>query len=267
IAFLAPELLKKACQEGKEGEARSYITYGNQFMMAGNYSKALTQFDKALSIDPNIPEAYINRGITYYLYGDLYRAEQDLRNAIPLKDKLNNEIFYYLGEIYLSRNEMQNAAIYYLKSAEIAPYPIYAYQKAGETFNNIKQFNLARKSFDLAFKNQFSMKNCYQGMLKKSYFLYLMDDVRQDIRVLLEKDIESVDFSSYDNQSFNEQMMFHPLNATLYNQMAYLYIQTQKLDSAKICLEKAVKIKPDFVDAQRNLDLINYTLQKKKGHL
>ncbi len=265
--LVAPEWLKKISQKGMDNEARTYITYGNHFMMQGNYSEALVQFDKALSISTNLPEALINRGITYFLIGDFYRAETDLRNAIPLKDKLDNEIFYYLGEIYLSKNEMQNAAIYYLKSAELAPYPIYSYQKAGETLNNIKQFKLARKAFDLAFQNQFSMKNCYTGMLKKSYFLFLMEDVRHDIRELLDKDIETVDFSSFDNQSFNEQMMFHPLNATLYNQMAYLYIQTQKLDSAKICLEKAVKIKPDFVDAQRNLELINYTLLKKKGQL
>ena len=267
VSLIFPEWIKKINKTGKEQEAREYSTYGDQFLNQGQYAKAIIQFNKAISICPNQINTYINRGICNYYLGDITNAIADFKEVLNSKDILHSEVYYYLGEIFNSQNNPQKALRYYLRSAQSAPYPIFAYQKAGEIFNNNKQFDLAKKAFNLAFHNQFTMKNCYNGMLIKNYYLFDMKNVRKDINQLKKQDITQLDLSSFDEKIFNQQAQMHPINATLYNQYGYLYIQTKKLDSAKICFEKALQIQPDFIHAKKNLDMVNHVLIKQKPRL
>ena len=51
-----------------------------------NYSKAMIDFTKAIEINPNIPEAYYNRGLIYYYFENKYKACEDWRKAHSLGD-------------------------------------------------------------------------------------------------------------------------------------------------------------------------------------
>lgn len=61
----------------------AYIPYcqGTFCARRGEYDKAIEFLNKALSLDPNLPYAYYNRGLTYLNVGDLAKAKSDLSKA------------------------------------------------------------------------------------------------------------------------------------------------------------------------------------------
>jgi tetratricopeptide (TPR) repeat protein len=263
LTLISPDWFKNATTTGRKGEAKEFKNHGDNFMDLKNYEMAITQYQQAVKIDPEFAGAYTNMGISYHIMGDNQSARNSISKALTFDTELQDAAYYYLAEIYLGNGETEKAINYYLQSAKLSPFPIFAYQKAGELLSNIKQFPKAFQAFNLAFANAFSMENCYRGMLQKSFYIFEIENVKSEVKQLMEQDLSKVDFSAYDEKIFLYQEKFHEINATLYNQYGYIYIQTQNLDSARICFEKALEVKPDFLNAQKNLDLVNRVLPQK----
>src|SRR4051794_11894554 len=60
----------------------------------GNYDEAILGYDKAIRLQPNLAEAFVNRGASYDCKGDSDRAIQDFNEGIrlhtqgiPMRDK------------------------------------------------------------------------------------------------------------------------------------------------------------------------------------
>ena len=57
-----------------------YLTnHGFGLMHGGKYEEAIGYFDKAIAIDGDLAEAYLNRGDAYFNLGDLANANKDWR--------------------------------------------------------------------------------------------------------------------------------------------------------------------------------------------
>lgn len=263
LTWISPNWLKQVSKLGKEGEAREYKGHGDYFLEIRDFDMAIVQFDQAIKIYPDFAEAYINRGIAFHYLGDYKNAMENFKKALTYKAQLHDLTYFHIAEIFRERGEDEKAIKYYLQSASFSPYPIFSYQKAGELLSNNKQYNQAFKAYYQALDQQFSMKNCYQAMLKKSHYIFNMQYVTEEIKRLEEQKIAQVDFSTYDQQIFDQQAKFHIINATLYNQFGYLYIQTNQMDSALICFEKALQVAPDFTNAKLNYDLVKKHLDSQ----
>lgn len=58
----------------------TYVNRGILYVVSGNLEAGLADYDRAIDINPDEPEAYLNKGLA------LLRHEQSGRNAIPLID-------------------------------------------------------------------------------------------------------------------------------------------------------------------------------------
>ena len=66
--------------------AMVYNNRGNAYWNKGNFDRAIADYDKAIKLDPEYAEAYSNRGFVYYLKGELTKAISDLEKCLELSD-------------------------------------------------------------------------------------------------------------------------------------------------------------------------------------
>ena len=84
---------------GGEGTAEWHAEQGVKLNNQDRYEEAIQEFNKAIELDPNLAEAYSNRGDAYLNLGQLALAIQDYTEAIRLDtqyvEAYNNRAWSY----------------------------------------------------------------------------------------------------------------------------------------------------------------------------
>jgi len=89
---------------GSAQSAKQFYKTGLAFMQAGNLKDAEEQFTKALEIDPEYVQVYIERAHTYEALGDLRNAADDMKRVLAFEPK-EEELFYDAARLnYLLAN-------------------------------------------------------------------------------------------------------------------------------------------------------------------
>ena len=71
-----------------------------EYYRQGNFTQAISDFNKAIEINPNDAEAYNNLSVLYAIKGDLSIAMSDFNKAIEINPKIcdaykNRALIYY----------------------------------------------------------------------------------------------------------------------------------------------------------------------------
>jgi tetratricopeptide (TPR) repeat protein len=84
--------------------AKAYYNRGVTWADKGDYDRAISDYNKAIELNPNYTKAYNNRGVTWSKKGDYDRSISDCSKAIELNpnctDAYNNRAvsYYFKGE-------------------------------------------------------------------------------------------------------------------------------------------------------------------------
>ncbi len=98
--------------------AEDWLERGFQALRVVNdHKRALRAFAKCIDLDPNYQRAYLNRGITYEIVGNLQQAIEDYSRVIELAP--GDAKVYYLRGLARKRLGMECEAIMDLKEAAI----------------------------------------------------------------------------------------------------------------------------------------------------
>lgn len=119
--------------------AASRKSLADQYAARNDFGNALIYYDKALSIDPNFPDALIKKAL---IYGEQGRSEEAIRlgtRAEGLKPK-DPQIRFMLGDVYRLAGDMGQAAEKWRKAIEL--YPDYA-----EAYNNLGGYYLVEGDY------------------------------------------------------------------------------------------------------------------------
>jgi tetratricopeptide (TPR) repeat protein len=84
-------------------DAEAYKNRGNQFFEQKNFDKALTEYNKALKLDPNYPNAIFNIGTVYVNQGKYDLALEQYNKAIAIGSENNNVtsvMYEYRSRLY-----------------------------------------------------------------------------------------------------------------------------------------------------------------------
>ncbi len=164
--------------------ARLHYWHGNEIMKekamkASNnelkiqlLDSAIAEYNRALAIYPEYPDAFGQRGLAYYRKGENDKAVSDYRNAID-RQVGQWKVYNNLGVIYGERGDLENAMKYFSLALKIDtrfpdPYKNLgsAYVMRGEFDAAIAEFNKALKyvSFDKALEAELyqSLALCYE---------------------------------------------------------------------------------------------------------
>lgn len=106
-----------------EIDPRSEIAYterGHVYVEECQYDEAIEDYTNAIQINTRIAEAYYNRGNTYRMIDQNDLAISDLNKAIEI-DPMSAEAYFYRGLFHLDSNQYDKAISDYSKSIEINP--------------------------------------------------------------------------------------------------------------------------------------------------
>lgn len=87
-------------------------------MELGHLDKALKIYNKILNINPAHPEALINRGIIWQMFGNFEKAQKDLLLAYQYVPK-DKTLLNALGVNYLKQKKFEEAKKYFLEANDV----------------------------------------------------------------------------------------------------------------------------------------------------
>jgi len=137
-------------KQDESRDAKFYINRGAAYGEKGQYDKAVSDFNKAIAINPRYNQAYNNRGIVYRLQGQYDRAVSDFNRAIEM-NSLDPEAYNNLAWLFATakapgfRNG-RRAVELALRACELSDW------KIGEYLDTLAAAYARRGDFDYAVK-------------------------------------------------------------------------------------------------------------------
>lgn len=137
-----------AKKDTSSASAKEHLETGREYLMAGNYSDAISELSLAASIDPKLTEAHNLLGVAYDKRGLGDRARESFERAVKMEedaDTLNN-----LG-FSLYQNGNYRAAVDRLKrAAKLAPADERILNNLGLAYCRLGKIDEAYKAFSKA---------------------------------------------------------------------------------------------------------------------
>jgi len=99
----------------------------------GDYDLAIEQFQKAIGLDPNNPEAYDQLGWTYYQMGDSDRAVVEIKRALEV-DANFSSAYGHLGVIDYVRRRYEDAVPSFEKAIAVGGASLEYYYELGLSY-------------------------------------------------------------------------------------------------------------------------------------
>lgn len=137
----------------------SLFEQGNQFFVEKKYNEAISAYEQFLEANPDAYQTYLNVGNCYKEKGDLDEALEEytkvLERAREEKEDLSgNEIaaraLAAIGEVYLKKEDYENAQKYFKNSIEIYPKDEVLAYNVGEIYFSNHRIDEALHYFELS---------------------------------------------------------------------------------------------------------------------
>ncbi len=100
--------------------AKVYNLLGISYFQSKNYKLAENQFDRAVDLDPSYAQAYGNLGGTYYIEHQFEKAKDMFMKALSISPNLISAN-YSLGTILLAEGNIEEGTLYLSKGIALDP--------------------------------------------------------------------------------------------------------------------------------------------------
>ena len=140
--------------------AEEYFNSGYDKAQAKDFYGAISDYNKAIEINPNYANVYYNRGISKYNLKDFNGAISDFNKAIELNPNL--DVAY--NNRGISKSDLKDyygAISDYTKAIEINPNYANAYNNRGLSKHNLKDFNGAISDYTKAIELNPNLADAY----------------------------------------------------------------------------------------------------------
>ncbi|MGQ9817796.1 MAG: tetratricopeptide repeat protein [bacterium] len=252
--------------------AIAYNNRGNAYNFNGQYEKAISDFDKAIEINPVSELAYFNRGIAYEKLKIDDKAIADFTNALNIQPAF---IMGYVnrGAIYARIGEYDKAYDDLTRALQLNPHLAEAYYNLGVLYFNIKNYDLALKNYDKALEidKYLSVVHVSKGDI---YFIY--GDFERAIENYTKAiEIDPMNVDAYYNRAvtstrlgnleralkdYNQVLKLNPNFAHAYNNRGNIYLDFGEVDKAVQDYNKAIELDSTYAPAFYNRATAYYTL-------
>jgi tetratricopeptide (TPR) repeat protein len=126
-----------------------YSNRGNVYSDLGQLTQAISDYTKAIELNPKLAEAYSNRGTAYDKLGEYTQAISDYNKAIELNPKLA-EAYYNRGTAYDKLGQHTQAISDCTKAIELNPKLAQAYSNRGAAYADLGQHTQAISDYTKA---------------------------------------------------------------------------------------------------------------------
>ena len=129
--------------------ALAYCDRGAAYAKKGHYDEAISDFTKALEINPKFAGAHHNRGLTYGRKGQYDEAISDFTKALEINPKFA-EAHYYRGFTYFKKGQYDEAISDFNKAIDIDPKDAVAYAFRGDAYQEKARYKEAMSDYSKA---------------------------------------------------------------------------------------------------------------------
>ena len=214
-------------------DVESILRLGVTYAEAGEYDKAMAQFDKVIEYEPYRADAYMSRGHIFAVKGDLDRAITDYTAAIE-KYPGNAEGYLSRAIAYWSIDDHDNAFLDFDKAIILSPLYAEAYLQRGGAYLTLVDYEKAIADFDRVI--ELNPEHAYVYYARGlAYAAYVQDYDR------------AID-------DLNRSLVLEPDNADVYNSRGVLHEIKGDFDLAIADYKRALAIDPVHDEARKSLE-------------
>jgi len=105
----------------RKERASILVNRGILYIPIGNYDAALADFEAALELFSDFPEAYINRGNAYFYMGQVELAIADYNKAIAQRSAKRHTAYFNRGLVNEARKKPEAAFQDFVRANELKP--------------------------------------------------------------------------------------------------------------------------------------------------
>jgi len=137
---------KEPVSEEVKEQAKIHYANGAVYLGARNYADALTNFEKAIALDPGYYEAYIGIARCYYGMRDVVAAETTYQRALQV-DPQNPKAYDGLAGLFTDQRNYSEAISFYSQAVGVDSTYAPAYWGRGNVYEKLKQYDLALQDY------------------------------------------------------------------------------------------------------------------------
>ncbi len=240
--------------ERSMGPAEIAYASGKQFLTAGNYTEAIANFEKAVSVKPTYLEAWSDLGRTYTARKDYEKGIAAYKKALELSPE-NGALISSIGYNYLNLEDYDNAETYYLMLVEKDTLNYsgnvnlaFIAQRRDDSRGAITHYERALKSNPNDATTLGTLASLY-GKLgdkeKKYEYLHMAIEAAPENHQF-KKQLAKAYFNEKDYENaipiYEALVMEFPDDANYHQRLGFALSQTERKDEAPAELEKAVEL-------------------------
>jgi tetratricopeptide (TPR) repeat protein len=223
-----------------------YYNRGILYYNQQKYDLALSDYNKAIEINPNYAEAYYNRGILYKNLQKYDLALSDWNKAIDINP--NYAVAYNnRGLVYYNQQKYELALADYNKTIDINPNYAEAYNNRGNLYSDLQKYELALADYNKAIEINPNFAEAYYN------------------RGNLYSDLQKYELALSD---YSKAIEINPNYADAYNNRGVLYALTRDFPKALADAEKASELyrqqgnEAGYQQAQKLISIIRQEMSK-----
>ena len=129
--------------------AAQYLDAGNRAYYKKNFNEAISNYNKAIEIEPQYDDAYYNLGSAYFEIGVYTEAINAFNRATMINPRYANA-YYNLGSCYLATQAYTLAVDTYQKAIMLDSQRPEFYNNLGVAYEYLEQYNEAIRCFERA---------------------------------------------------------------------------------------------------------------------
>lgn len=167
---------------------KEIVTSGIEFLQQGEMDKALSEFDRALKLNPKNYSAYFYRGLVKFLKYDHQGSLDDYTKAIELAPKAKNieRAYSNRGNTYFFLKKFDNALMDYDKAIALNPAFVDPYVGRGNILLNRGEADKALRDYDKAIELDPKATAAYVGRADVRFERGQLDLALSDLNKSLE---------------------------------------------------------------------------------
>jgi tetratricopeptide (TPR) repeat protein len=211
----------------------AHVDRANAYAEKGQYDQAISEYTKAIELNPMYAKAYYNRGHTYDKQDQHDEAISDFTEAIEL-NPMYAKAYNSLGAIYAEKGQYDQAISNCTKAIELNPKAAYAYRNRGYAYSKQDQYEEAISDYSKAIElnPKYAKAHYNRGVAYAEKGLY--DKALSDY-------IKFIELSPQD-----------PMFAEVYYIRGNIYAKKGQYDQAIADYTKAIELNPQLADAYNN---------------